>query len=105
MKYKKNRFKKPYGFIDYYYIIDNKYPHGVLIFMGSFVQKEERGKGLFKLMIKELFELFPKGTEVQVAISNKILINSFKELGFVEVDSIEYWGKLDNTVNLKGFLK
>lgn len=103
MKIIKQRFSKPYGFIDYHYAITDSYKNGLLLFMGSYVDKKERGKGLFKIMVKELFLLFPKQTEVQVALSNKNLVHFFKsELNFIETQSIEYWGKPENADILKG---
>jgi predicted acetyltransferase len=104
MKLKRERLDKDYGFIDYHYSISKKYPNGILVFMGSFIQSHLRGKGLFKEMVKELFKMFPNGTEVQVAVANKFLINFFKRMGFEETDRIEYWGKPENAINLKGFI-
>ncbi len=43
-----------------------------------------------------------KGTEVQVSLANKNLVHFFKSMGFEETGEIEYWGKPDNTINLKG---
>jgi hypothetical protein len=104
MKIKKQRLEKKQGFIDYHYSVNEKYPNGILLFLGSYVKKEERGKGIFKEMVKELFSMFPKGTEIQVALSNKNLVHFFKSLNFVNTDKIEYWGSPENATTLKNIL-
>ena len=102
IKIKRQTLSKEYGFIDYHYSIDKQYPNGILLFLGSFVEADHRGKGLFKEMVNELFNLFPKGTEVQVALSNKKLIHFFKdELKFKDTNRVEYWGSPENAVTLK----
>jgi len=104
-KIKRKILEKYYGWINYSYSISKKYPNGLLLFMGSFVDPQYRGKGLFVKMMEELLSMFPKGTEVQVPLSNPILINHFKNLGFTEVNGpIEYWGETENSVNMKAVL-
>jgi len=95
-------YKTEFGFIDYDYIVNEKYPHGLLLFMGSYVYKEFRGQGKFKNMVNTLFSRMKKGTEVQVSLANKNLVSYFKSLGFEETYEIEFWGKPDNTINLRG---
>jgi tRNA A58 N-methylase Trm61 len=105
MKINKETFETTYGFIDYHYSIEDSYPHGILIFLGSYINKEFRGKGLFRPMLKEFFNKFPKKTEVQLVLSNKKIVNLFKDFGLTETnENIEYWGKPSNTINLKGFI-
>ena len=105
MKFERKTFKKVYGFIDYHYSINEEYPHGILIFLGSYIKKEFREKGLFKPLVSELFNMFPKGTEVHLAVCNLHLINFFKSFGFKETNEpVEFWGICENTINLKGFL-
>jgi hypothetical protein len=105
MKIDRKTFTTEYGFIDYHYSIDPEYPKGILIFLGSFVNKEHRGNGRFKEMVLSLFHKFPAGTEVHVALATRYLVNFFERMDFNRVKSIEYWGNPDNTINLKGVLK
>jgi len=53
-------------------------------------------------MVNTLFSRMKKGTEVQVSLANKNLVSYFKSMGFEETGEVEFWGKPDNTVNLKG---
>jgi hypothetical protein len=95
-------YKTEFGFIHFDYIMNEKYPNGLLLFMGSYVDKKYRRQGKFKEMVLGLFIQMPKGTEIQIALSNWDLVMMFKKLGFWEVDSIEYWGKPKNTITLQG---
>jgi len=100
---KKKLLKNEFGFINYSYIKPNdKYLTGLLLFMGSYVNKEFRGKGKFKTLVKTLFNKFPDNTIVQVPLSNKNLISFFRRLEFYNVESIEYWNNPSNAVVLEG---
>jgi ribosomal protein S18 acetylase RimI-like enzyme len=92
-----------FGAINYDYIISEKYPRGLLLFMGSYVKKEFRGQGKFKEMLKILFSKFPENTLIQVPLSNKKLVSLFDRLGFKKVKSIEYWGEI-NVIEMEGIL-
>lgn len=105
MNIKRERLEREWGFIDYHYSINEEYPNGILVFMGSFVYQEHRGKHLFSGMVKDLFEMFPEGTEVQVPVSNKKLNGFFESLGFKKTDKIEYWGSPQNSTLYKGKIK
>jgi hypothetical protein len=96
------RLESPFGFIDFDVIVDEKYPNGLLLFKGSYIKKEFRRQGKFKEMVNTLFSRMKKGTEVQVSLANKNLVSYFKSMGFEETGEVEFWGKPDNTVNLKG---
>ena len=96
------QLKSEFGFIDFDVIIDEKYPNGLLLFKGSYIKKEFRRQGKFKEMVNTLFSRMKKGTEVQVSLANKNLVSYFKSMGFEETGEVEFWGKPDNTVNLKG---
>jgi hypothetical protein len=98
---KKKRLESEYGFIDYSYEVNEKYPEGILLFMGSYINKESRGQGKFKEMVKDLFIKFPVNTLIQVATINKHLISFFIRLGFKIVDTIEHWGNASNAVKLE----
>lgn len=99
----KTRLSNPFGYIDYSYRKpDLDYPNGLLVFMGSYVEKKYRGQGKFKDLVKTLFSLFPNGTEVHLGISNPIIVNMFTKNGFRQVGFIEYWGSTTNTIKLKG---
>jgi hypothetical protein len=104
LKMKKNRLESKYGFIDYSYEINEKYPNGILLFMGSYINKSSRGQGKFKEMVKELFSKFPMNTLIQVATINKHLISFFDRLGFKIVDTIEHWGNASNAIKLERIL-
>jgi len=93
-----------FGSIDYNYSISEEYPEGLLIFLGSLVKKEERGKGYWRIMVKDLFSMFPEGTRVQAAAKNKHLQKFFTRIGFQPVKRIEHWGMPDNTKNFEGFI-
>jgi len=105
MAIERKTFKSEHGFIDYNYSINERYPYGLLIFLGSYVEKDFRGKGIFKYMVNELFKMFPKETEVHLAIANKHLVKYFKRKGFKETNQpLVYWGKPENTTNMKGYI-
>ena len=97
-------YKTEFGFINFDVIVNKKYPHGLLLFMGSYIYKEFRRQGKFKEMVFDLFLQMPKGTEVQVATTNWDIAMMFIKLGFKKVDEIEYWGNTVNTTKLKGFI-
>ena len=101
---KKEIFESKFGFIEYTYEITDKYPNGLFIFMGSYIKKEFRNKGYFKIMIKELFSNFKIGTTIQLATINKNLEKFFLRLNFNIVDYIEYWNNTTNTVKMQGIL-
>jgi hypothetical protein len=96
-------FETDFGTINYDYVKSEKYPQGLLLFMGSYVKKEFRRQGKFKEMLKILFSKFPENTLVQVPLSNKKLVPLFNRLGFKKVKSIEYWGEID-IIEMEGIL-
>lgn len=105
MKIVRKTFEKYYGFIDYHYSIEEKHPHGILVFLGSLIYKKFRGNGLFKPMIEEFLSKFPQNTEVHLTISNKKILGLFKDLGFIETkEPLEFWGNPSNALNLKKIL-
>jgi hypothetical protein len=63
------------------FIFDEKYPGGL-----------------------KLFYKMPKGTEVQVALSNKNLIPMFEKMVFERIKNVEYWENFSNTTNFKGII-
>ncbi|MDD5648838.1 MAG: hypothetical protein PHF86_00210 [Candidatus Nanoarchaeia archaeon] len=98
-------FETEWGRIDYSYSIpDKNYPTGLLLFLGSVIYKKYRRKGRFKEMVKNLFQIFPQETLIQVALANKKLVPMFERIGFKKVTKIEYWVAASNTVNLEGYL-
>jgi hypothetical protein len=100
---KKKRLNKEFGFIDYIHTTNEKYPNGLFIFMGSYINSTERGKGRFKEMIKELFTTLPDNTEIQLASVNNNINKLFTRLEFEKVNYIEYWGNTKNTNMMRGF--
>ena len=83
-----SRLETPYGFLDYQYLINTEHPDGLLILMGGYINKEERGRGRYTEMLLSLFKLFPIGTIVQATIAHKGLIPLFRRLGFAKVEKI-----------------
>jgi ribosomal protein S18 acetylase RimI-like enzyme len=73
---------------------------GLIVFMGSYVDKEYRGKGCFTEMFRELMSKYPTYT-IQVAIQNPVLISFFKRNGFEVVPEIEIWGNPSNCTCLQ----
>ena len=94
----KQSLKTQFGNIDYHY------SDGLLIFLGSFIEKEYRGQGKWKEMVDTLFKMFPKGTKVQVPVTKKFLVDFFESKGFKKVEKIEYWGNPINTINFEGII-
>jgi hypothetical protein len=94
---KTEKVQNEFGFIYYSFIEPN-----LLVFMGSYVNREHRGKGKFTELANELFSKFPKGTIVQASPTNKKLVNFFEKRGFYRVEKIEYWGSPSNAVCLEG---
>lgn len=88
-------FKTKHGRIRY-----KEYDDNVIVFMGSYVDKEFRGQGIFNKMLDELFLKF-KGKDVYIPISNNKIINHFLKLGFeIYKKPIRYWGEPENCVNV-----
>jgi hypothetical protein len=97
-------FQSEYGYIDYFYIKNDKYSKGLIVLNGAIVHKEYRGTGKFKLMLKTLFFTLHKETLIQGAIISKKLVKMFKRIGFKEVKEIEYWRAPSNCTQLEGVL-
>jgi predicted GNAT family acetyltransferase len=77
-----------------------EYEDSVINFMGSYVDKNFRGQGIFNKMLDKLFKKF-KGKDVYIPISNDKIINHFLKLGFSIYDKpIRYWGKPENCINV-----
>jgi len=100
------RFENKVGFIDYNYEINDKYPHGIFVFMGSYVELRFRGQHEFSNMVKKIFETLPKGTEVHAAATNKKVVNFLTSLPNFKIttESVEFWKNPENATNIKGFL-
>jgi len=98
------RYLSEHGFIDFDVILNNNYPNGLLIFKGSYVDKEFRNSGKFKEMVKDLFSRQPEQTKVHLATLNKNIYKMFLRLGFKEVDFVEYWNNTTNTIKLEGII-
>jgi len=90
---KTKRLETPYGWIDYHYEISEKYPKGLLILMGGYINMAERGHGRYTEILSDLFNMMPMDTIVQASVAHQGLIPMFKRLGFKKVKRIEYWGE------------
>lgn len=78
------------------------YEDGILVFMGSYVDKEHRGKKIFDKMLQNLISKQKKGTTIYVPLTKDFLVPYFKKFGFeITKGPIRYWGDLDNSVNVK----
>ena len=95
LRYKDNCLRCTKGYIKF-----RLYEDDILIFMGSYINTPERGKGYFKEMLRILLDEYPD-KDIYVPISNDILINHFLKSGFQIYDSpIRYWNKPENCVNM-----
>jgi len=98
IKFKKGvigNFEIDHGLINYRLYNDN-----VLIFMGSLVDENYRGQGIFKNQLLELLKKFGD-MDIYVPISNDTIINLFLRLGFeIYNEPIRYWGKPENAINM-----
>jgi hypothetical protein len=94
-----------FGSIDYCYFpkLDD-YPNGLLVFMGSYIEKKYRGEGHYKEMVRALLSNFPENTIVHIPIENKHIMNMFLRMNFKIVDKIEFWGKPANCKVMAGIL-
>lgn len=82
------------------YIKFRLYQDNVLVFMGSYINTPERGKGYFKEMLRILLDEY-SDKDIYVPISNEILIKKFTECGFKIYDNpIRYWNKPENCTNM-----
>lgn len=95
LKYVDNFLRCTKGYIKFRLYEDN-----ILVFMGSYINTSERGKGYFKDMLRILLDEYPD-KDIYVPISNDILINHFLKCGFQIYDNpIRYWNKPENCVNM-----
>lgn len=95
LKFKNYQHRNKYGSIRY-----RIYDDDVAIFMGSYVDKQYRGKGIFKEMLNEVLEKL-KNYDVYVPVSNPTIIDTFKKNGFIIYEQpIRYWKQTENSVNM-----
>jgi len=84
------------------YIMYRKYDDNVYVLMGSYTDKEHRGKGVFKNLFNELLDEVGSDGVIEAAASSKILAKYLMKVGFVKIkEPVRYWGKISNGVNLK----
>ena len=85
------------------YVMYRTYEDGVHVLMGSYTDKECRGKGIFKTQLEKfLNEEVKRGESVYIALVNKKILPYLLKLGFYKTDDIvPYWGKVDKGVSLK----
>jgi GNAT superfamily N-acetyltransferase len=79
------------------------YEDGVHVLMGSYTDKDHRGKGTFKTLLNKLIENEIKsGETIQIALTNKKILNHLLNIGFEKTsESVRHWGNISNGVNLK----
>lgn len=95
LKYEEKIFRTEHGTIKH-----RIYEDKVVVFMGSYVDKQFRGGGIFKNMLISLLENF-KDYDIYVPVSNDIVINLFLKLNFEIYDApIRRWGKTENSINM-----
>ena len=85
------------------YVMFRKYEDNVFVLMGSYTDKEYRGKGIFKTQFERfLNEEVKSGNVVYIALANKKILPYLLNLGFMKIkEPIRHWGNSINCVNLK----
>lgn len=76
------------------------YEDNVLVFMGSRVDAKHRGQGIFSELLQQMLEKY-KGYTIYVPLSTTTILDLFLRFGFEVTDeSLRYWGKPENCVNV-----
>jgi len=85
------------GWINYrYYQANEELKNDVVVFCGSYVDEIYRGQNIFKLMLFHFLLSLPEGILIQIPISNEHLLSLFNRLNFKKIESMIYWGELEN---------
>lgn len=96
LKYQNGKMSDEHGYVMY-----RRYEDGVYVLMGSYTDKEYRGKGIFKMQLNKLLNEVKSGETIQIALTNKKILSYLLNIGFKEINSpVRYWGKISNGVNL-----
>jgi hypothetical protein len=90
------------SYMDYLYIKNEKYPYGLIVDKGAYVDISKREQGKLKALFAKLFSKYDNGTILQYAVKNKDLLSMFKRMNFYRVNSIEYWGQLSDSILIEG---
>ena len=85
------------------YIMYRKYEDGVYVMMGSYTEKEHRGKGVFKECFERLLGIMKSGETLQAAACSKILAKYLEhKIGMKRIEHpVRHWGKISNGVDLE----
>jgi hypothetical protein len=85
------------------YVMYRSYEDGVHVLMGSYTDKQYRGKGIFKSQFDRfLSEKVKNGEEIYIALVNKKVLPYLESIGFEKIkDPVRHWGKPIKSVNLK----
>jgi len=85
------------------YVMYRKYDDNVYVLMGSYTDKEHRGKGVFKDILEGFINNDVKrGDIVEIALCNKKILPYLLRIGFNKInDPVRHWGNISNGVNLK----
>jgi ribosomal protein S18 acetylase RimI-like enzyme len=76
------------------------YDDNVLVFMGSRVDSQYRGQGIFSELLEQILEKY-KGYTIYVPLSTTTILALFLRLGFeVTEEPLRYWGKPENCTNV-----
>ena len=101
IKFVDNKASDEYGYVMY-----RSYEDNVHVLMGSYTDKSQRGRGVFKKQFEKfMIDSVKVGDEVYIALTNKKILPYLLKVGFVKiVEPIRHWGKINNGINLK-FIK
>jgi len=106
MAFNSQTYQTEFGTIDYcYFPALDDYPKGLLVFMGSYIEKKYRGAGHYRDMVRTLLMSFPEETIVHIPIENKHILNMYLRMDFKIVEKIEFWGSPSNAKLLSGIIK
>jgi GNAT superfamily N-acetyltransferase len=85
------------------YVSFRSYDDGVHVLMGSYTDKEHRGKGIFRTQFERFMnEIVKEGDTVYIALINRKILPYLKNYGFKIIKtSVPHWGKPGNGINLK----
>lgn len=98
IKYIDNKASDEYGYVMY-----RSYEDNVHVLMGSYTDKSQRGRGVFKKQFEKFMnESVKEGDQVYIALTNKKILPYLLKVGFVQIsEPIRHWGKINNGINLK----
>jgi len=74
--------------------------NGDIVLMGTYINKEYRGLGYFKILLKTLLD--NKRSTIYICCVEPFIYHTIEEIGFERIkEPIPYWGLVGNGVNFK----